>query len=249
MGIDGGKERHHDGYPFEPQPAERPLFARCVRNALVEHVLDGATSVVRFGDGQRFKFPVPEGDKLLAHVVHADVIAVQGTRKSIQVTVRFPCIVPHATWASDPFEATMRIEYVPEHWQLPKTYGEGRAEAPVRPQDAGIDLSLFRDEEVPGRPPRSAAADDDRWHGFRSDVLEQEANATPAENGGGIGKFIHERRLAIAGVLALVFATGWIASEHSEGISKAIRSARQHVRTFFDWIDGAPRPLTPPPPR
>ncbi len=244
MGIDGGKERQYDGYPFVPQHAERPLFARCVRNAIVERVLDGAQAVYRFGDGRRFKFPIPEGDKLLSHVVHADVIAVQGRRKSIQVTVRFPCVVPHAAWSSDPFEATMRVEYVPEHWELPKHYDEDPR--PTQPRDEGIDLTRLDDGDVPGRPSRDGTSDDDRWHGFRDEILAREAAA--AENGGGtVWKGIRENRVAIGIVLAAAAVFGWAASEID--VSKSIDSARQEFRKFNDWIDATQHPVTLPPRR
>lgn len=229
MGIDGRREGQYDGYPFVPQHTERPYFARCVRNAIVEKVLDGAQSVYRFGDGRRFKFPIPDGDKLLSHVVHADVIAVQGRRKSIQVTVRFPCAVPHATWATDPFEATIRIEYVREEWDMPKPYGhEGKQQ-----HDGGIDPSQFHD--------------DDGWHGFRNEILEHEGSDT-VENGGGILRRIGQNRLAIGIVLMASSALGWAASRYVD-VPKGVQSARQQLLKLYDWIDGTQRPIILPPRR
>ena len=235
MGIDGRKEGQYDGYPFVPQNAERPQFARCVRNAIVEHVLDGAQAVYRFGDGQRFKFPVPEGDKLLSHVVRADVIAVQGNRKSIQVTVHFPCVAPHAMWASDPFEATIRVEYVARDWDLPKPHDADRR---PRPRDAGIDLERIRDEEVPVRPARRAADDEDRWHGFHEDILEQETTTAPKTP---------PRQRTITAIAAIIaFGVGMTIAEQEWGTvawakqkaSAVVRDVRQQLQKIYDWIDG-----------
>lgn len=237
MGIDGRREGQYDGYPFVPRNEERPHFARCVRNAIVERVLDGAQAVYRFGDGRRFKFPIPDGDKLLSHVIHADVIAVQGERKSIQVTVRFPCVVPHAPWSSDPFETTIRVEYAPELWGQPK------------PRDTGIDLGDFRDGEVPARPSRSSATNHENWISCRDEAHGRESLSASKEEGThSLWRSVYGNRIAIGVTLAASLMIGALAADNID-IPKRIRQVRQQLQKLYDWIDGTQRPITLPPPR
>ncbi len=223
-----GTERQYDGYPFNPTGRDRELFARCVRNAIVEYVLNGAQAVYRFGDGRRFTFPIPEGEALL-QCIHADVIAVQGQRKDIRVTVRFPCVVPHAPWSSDPFETTLRVEYVPDRWKIPS---ENDFRTHEKPPDAGIDLTTLRTGDAPGYP---YAENDAKRH----ESKRHQETSPPIP-----GKTIVSTRYMIGTALAAVLAMGWIASG-SVDPRNLIERAREQWQKIWDAIDGTPS-ATPP---
>lgn len=230
MEQERGQERQ--GVPYEPQGEERVRFARAVREQIIG-ALGGLQSVIRFGKGQRFKFPVPEGDMLLTYVT-AHQIGKLGQALDISAFVHFPCNIPHDQEAKDPFEVTLRFYFKHEDWKLP------------RHQYAQTDTIPSSPKSSPSLNKNAPKGGD--WDQFRNIDAEHPLQESQGEEPPtSVIGYMSKNRTVIFALLVGATTVGFIIAEHWEAINRTIKSVRAGLVQTWDAIDGIDQDSRPTP--